>query len=144
MRQRPAIAISAIVAAAVLAVGLTAAGFVPEPRPAAAEEVEAAAVESAVEDPGPEVVYIEPAPEPKTVVETKRVQDGGSGSAKKGSQRARASWPEDDDDDDEDRRERRRESARERLEDRREEAKERRERERERDDEDDEDDEDDD
>ena len=139
MRQRLAIAISAIVAAAVLAVGLTAGGFVPEPRPVAAEEVQAPATGTAVEDFEPEIVYIEPAPSPKTVVVKKRVNDQGSGSVKESSQRIRASRSGDDDDDDEDRRERRRESAKERQEDRREEAKERREREREREDEEDDD-----
>jgi hypothetical protein len=127
MRQRLAIAISAIVAAAVLAVGLTAAGFAPEPRPAAAEAAESPAIEAAVEDLEPEIVYLKPAPKPKTVVVKKRVEDRASGSAGQGSQRLRASRSGDESDDDEDRREHRRESAKERQEDRREAAKERRE-----------------
>ena len=128
MRQRLAIAISGLVAAAVLAVGLTAAGFGPEPRPAAAEEVEAVAAETTIEDTEPEVVYIKPAPKPQTVVVKKRVQQKAASSAKKSTKRTRATRSGDDDDEAEERRERRRESVKERREERREEAKERRER----------------
>ena len=120
MRQRLAIAISGLVVAAVLAVGLTAAGFGPGPRPAAAEEVETVAAATSVEDAEPEVVYIEPAREPETVVVKKRVKQRASGAADQGSRQVRATRYEDDDDEAEHRRERRRESAKERREERRE------------------------
>jgi hypothetical protein len=134
MRQRLAIAISGVVAAGVLTVGLAAAGFGPEPRPDVRAAVDAEAVDRTVEDTEPEVVYIKPAPTPETVVVTKRAKpaDGGSGSA---SRQVRAARSGDDDDE----AEHRRESAKERRDERRESAKERREerREREREDEDD-------
>ncbi|MEX1296275.1 MAG: hypothetical protein AB1Z67_08905 [Candidatus Limnocylindrales bacterium] len=128
MRQRLAIAISSLVAAAVLAVGLTAAGFGPEPRPATAEEPPSAAIEGAVEDVEREVIYVEPAPKPETVVVKKRVQQRSGSTAAGSTTRGSASRSDDDDDDEaEDRHEHRRESAKERREERREDAKERRE-----------------
>jgi len=136
MRQRLAIALSGLVAAAVLAVGLTAAGFGPEPRPAAADEIEAVAAETTIEDTEPEVVYIKPAPKPKTVVVKKRVQQKATGSARKDTKRARVMRSGDDDDE----AEHRRESRKERRQERREEAKERREERREHEREDEEDD----
>ena len=120
MRQRLAIAISSLVAAAVLVVGLTVAGFGPEQRSATGEEVEAVAAETTVEDTEPEIVYIKPAPKPKTVFVKKPVQQKATGSAKKNTKRTRTTRSGDDDDEAERRRERRRESAKERREERRE------------------------
>ena len=72
MRQRIAIAISSITAAAVLAIGLTAAGFGPGNGLAATELP--AEDEVAAQPPEPEIVYVKPAPKRKTVVVTEKVQ----------------------------------------------------------------------
>jgi hypothetical protein len=139
MRRRIAIAISSLVAAAVLAVGLAASGFGPEPRSTPAEAAgtdvaESVTAESMVADVEPEVVYIKPAPKPETVVVKKRVSGSVAGNAGKGSERVRSRRSAEDDDDD--RGEHRREAAKERRESRRENAKERREREHEHEDDD--------
>ena len=82
MRQRLAIAVSSLVAAGVLAVGLTAAGFGPGSRtdfdPAAQVVAAEAVAETPVETIEPEVVYVKPAPKPKTVVVKKRVTASSS------------------------------------------------------------------
>jgi hypothetical protein len=132
MRRRIAIAISSLVAAAVLAVGLAATGFGPEPRstPAGAagtDVVQNVGAETVVQGVEPEVVYVKSAPKPETVVVKKRVNGTTAGNARVSSDRVRTRRsPEDDDDD---RGEHRRESAKERREARREDAHERRERE---------------
>ena len=141
MRQRVAIAITSLVAAAVLAVGLSAAGFGPVPGAAQDEVADLAATGATVTvaEPGdpaePEIIYVEPAPQPKTVVVKKRVQQRASNSGSAGSREVRATRSDHDDDDDE--HEYERESAKERRESRRESAKERREHEREHEDDDD-------
>jgi hypothetical protein len=103
MRHRLAIAISSLVAAAVLAVGLTAAGFGPVSVPAAAE-VGDGATGTTAEGVEPEVVFVKPAPEPRTVVVKKRVeqQEGRSGTTCAGPGTA---WGSGDDDEDDDERE---------------------------------------
>jgi ABC-type antimicrobial peptide transport system permease subunit len=122
MRQRLAIAISGLVAAAVLAVGLTAAGFAPESRSVAAEVPDVTPVESVerVDELEPEVVYVKPAPEPKTVIVTKRAKSATKSkkntAASRNTRQVRAARSDDDDH---------------RAEERREASKERRERERE-------------
>jgi hypothetical protein len=128
MRQRIAITISSLVAAAVLAVGLTAAGFGPEPRSALGEEADLAATDATLaiaetEDPTePEIIYVKPAPKAKTVVVKKRVkQQRASNAGSTGNRQVRATRYDDDDDDRaEHRREHERESAKERREERRE------------------------
>ncbi len=69
MPQRLALIAAAAAATIVLAVGLAAAGFVPVARPG---EPAVAAFDSATitteAAPEPEVVYVKPAPSPKTVV----------------------------------------------------------------------------
>ncbi len=73
MPQRLALITASVVATIVLTVGLVAAGFVPLPRPDQAVEA-ASNVSTAVTDDAlqpsaePEIVYIKPAPKPKTVV----------------------------------------------------------------------------
>lgn len=75
MDRRLAIAISGTSAAMVLAVGLTAAGFVPGPRASVEAETPASAADpgefgetAAIAALEPEVVYIKPADKPKTIV----------------------------------------------------------------------------
>jgi hypothetical protein len=85
MVKRLGIAIGALAAAAVLTVGLVAAGFGPAPRNG--EAVEAASVASGAEQAGkpgrePEVVYVKPARKPRTiVVERTAARSSGSGSS---------------------------------------------------------------
>lgn len=77
MRQRLAIAISSLVAAGVLAVGLSAAGFGPGSTVAGDDQSADAALASSdgqLEAAEPEVVYVKPAPPPKTVVKVKRTK----------------------------------------------------------------------
>ena len=80
MRQRIAIAISSITAAAVLAIGLTAAGFGPGNGLAATDPP--AREEVAAQAPEPEIVYVQPAPERETVVVTKKVQKSSTAKAR--------------------------------------------------------------
>ena len=75
MDRRLVIAISGSSAAVVLAVGLTAAGFVPGPRSVAEAETSQAVSEAVAAETSasadtakPKVVYVKPAPKPKTVV----------------------------------------------------------------------------
>ena len=109
MRQRLAIAISGLAAAAVLAAGLSVAGFGAASRPPGSDQGADAAVSGAVEEATlePEVVYVEPAPTPKEVVVTERVTS--SGERDRVRQRSRTRATRDDDDAAEHRRERRRE-----------------------------------
>ena len=124
MRQRVAIAISSLVAAAVLAVGLTAAGFGPAPQAALGEEAELAVTDATVDvaEPDeitePEVIYVKPAPKPKTVVVKKRVKQQPASSSGSASRKVvRASRSHDDDDRAEHRREREHEHEHEREDD---------------------------
>ncbi len=73
MPQRLALITASVMAVIVLTVGLVAAGFVPAPRPdqavEAASNVSADTTGDALQPPvEPKVVYIKPAPKPKTVV----------------------------------------------------------------------------
>jgi hypothetical protein len=106
MSQRLAITVSSLVAAGVLAVGLTAAGFGPGSRtdfdPAAQVVAAEAVAGTPVETIEPEVVYVKPAPKPKTVVVKKRITAGSSatstrsGAASGKSDRVRATRVRDD------------------------------------------------
>jgi hypothetical protein len=111
MRQRLAIAVSSLVAAGVLAVGLSAAGFGPMTRPAAGEDLDVANVPgsapAAAEAAEPEVVYVEPAPKAKTVVKVKRVQATNAGATKRRTAPVRAVEREDEHEEAEHRSERR-------------------------------------
>jgi hypothetical protein len=111
MRQRLAIAVSSLVAAGVLAVGLSAAGFGPGAQPAAGEEPDVATVQetapAVAEAAEPEVVYVEPAPKAKTVVKVKRVQATGSGTAERRTAPVRSVEREDEHEEAEHRSERR-------------------------------------
>jgi hypothetical protein len=103
MRQRLAFAISILAAAGVLAVGLTAAGFAPQPRSdggtvAEAADVEMPATEGTAARTDPEIVYIKPAPEPKTVVVKKRVQAPASSSRSTSTRAVRTTRASGDDD----------------------------------------------
>lgn len=138
MRQRLAITISSAAAAVVLAVGLSLAGFGPVNRSSASEdgapEAAAAVHRSSVE---PEVVYIEPAPPPRTVTVNEDRARSAASSTRQDRSVARTGFDDDDDDEDREDREDRAERAYERAEYRREKA----ERWREHDDDDDDDDE---
>jgi hypothetical protein len=95
MRQRLAIVISGITAAAILAVGLSAAGFGPVSGLAAGApsggEVDTAQADAT---PEPEVVYVKPAPKRKTVVVTERVAKSSTvAKSKKAVRRATAAKP---------------------------------------------------
>lgn len=86
-RQRLAIAISSSTAAIFLAVGLSAAGFGPLPRQAPLDgQVESVAAgvadDQSIATPTPEVVYIAPAPSPRTVVVPRRVAANGQATRK--------------------------------------------------------------
>ncbi len=102
MSQRLAITVSSLAAAGVLAVGLTAAGFGPGNRtdfdPAAQVVAAEAAAGTPVENTEPEVVYVKPAPKPKTVVVKKRVtaKSGATGAASANSSRVSATRVRDD------------------------------------------------
>lgn len=90
MRQRLALSISVLAAAGVLAIGLSAAGFGPTAQPDRDEvpnEPTVLATEQAIE---PEVVYVKPAPKPKTVVKTQRVKASASNSGTRRTTRAKA------------------------------------------------------
>jgi hypothetical protein len=109
-RHRLAIAISSAVAACFLAVGLSAAGYGPLPRqdaneaPSALGEAalgEAAAV--ADMDMEPEVVYVQPAPNRKTVVVTQRARTAETASRGTVQPRSRSIGGDDDDRDDHER-----------------------------------------
>lgn len=126
MRQRLAIATSSLVAAAVLAIGLGAAGFAPEPRSQAGGDGLGSSVAGTIAEPTiePEVVYVAPRPTPGTVVVTRRSSDGSAQSSTRDRTLVRATRS-DDEDDDEDEAEHRAERKRERVEDRREQRRER-------------------
>jgi hypothetical protein len=162
MRQRLALIISGTVTAAVLAVGLSAAGFGPSSGFATDDGAGAdGTVTAADAAPEPEVVYVKPAPKRKTVVVTrqvaqrdtsaksgtsaKRAKSGPgarSGKASKSGTKSKSAPPrhrEDDDryEDEKHEDEREREAAKQREEREREAAKQREEREREEHEEDD-------
>lgn len=103
MRQRLAIAVSSLVAATILAVGLSAAGFGPATLDAAdddqgdpASQGSAAELAEALE---PEVIYVEPAPSPRTVVKVKRVHAGDGVTADRRTVRVRSVEREHEDED---------------------------------------------
>ena len=104
MRQRLALAISSVVAASVLAVGLSAAGFGPN-APTVASDDDFEVAQANADDPTedelteavePEIVYVKPAPAPKTVVKVKRTKAKDGGSAKRRTSRVRAEDREDE------------------------------------------------
>ncbi len=135
MPQRLAIIAASLAATIVLTVGLVAAGFGPSPRPSnvAAKAPESAAKEAAPPNLEPEVVYIKPAPKPKTVVLKQQAQAKQSAPAKSRKKVVQVRQVRSDDDRYEDR-EHEREAAAERRKKAAERAKERREHEGERDD----------
>lgn len=97
MRQRLAITIGGLAAAGVLAVGLGAAGFAPAARPDPGPDQAEAVVEAADPTIEPEVVYVKPAPPPKTVIVTERTRAAGSRSGNRQATRVRVAEHEDDD-----------------------------------------------
>jgi hypothetical protein len=112
MRQRLAIAVSSLVAAAVLAVGLSAAGFGPNARTVAVDDVPetvGAGADEQTETTDPEVVYVKPAPSPKTVVKVKQARSKDDSRTTRRTTRARSEERDDDHDDDHDEREWKRE-----------------------------------
>jgi hypothetical protein len=129
MPQRLALAAAAVAATVVLAVGLVAAGFAPVPagQPAAASLEQPASDQAATPSLEPEVVYVKPAPAPKTVVLEQRASRSGSSASRTSTVRS-----EERDHDAEERAERRqeeREAASERRKEAAERAEERHERE---------------
>lgn len=92
MRQRLALAVSSLVAASVLAVGLSAAGFGPNAPTIAGDdehEVTQGTSDDSTEATEPEVIYVKPAPSPKTVVKVKRTKAKDGGSAKRRTTKVR-------------------------------------------------------
>ena len=94
MDRRLVIAISGSSAAIVLAVGLTAAGFSPGARPSAAAESLSIAAEPVAADETEkpataelDIVYVKPAPKPRTIV-VKRSATGISPASKTRSRKA--------------------------------------------------------
>ncbi len=90
MPQRLALITASVVATIVLTVGLVAAGFVPVPRAGQAVEAASNVSPTVTEDATqpsaePEVVYIKPAPKPKTVVVEQPVSTKSSASRKNAS-----------------------------------------------------------
>jgi hypothetical protein len=130
MRQRLAIAISGLVAAGVLAIGLSAAGFGPVDRADPSDDQGTVAFDAAVEPVEPEVIYVEPAAQPETVIVNKRAKASDGRTQARRNTEVRAAEREDEDEEAEHRRERQREARKERREHRRETAKERGEHER--------------
>jgi hypothetical protein len=127
MRKAVVLAVSLLAAASVLTVGLAAAGFAPPPRASSAGNLdvisdEGANVAQAKATLEPEVVYVKPAPKPKTVVVKRQVRrattarSSRSTSASRSTTVRRASREREDDD----RRERASERRKEAAEDRRE------------------------
>lgn len=101
--KRIAILIGGLAAAAVLSVGLVAAGFGPIAREES-QTVEAAsttteAIDTALEAPEAEIVYVKPSRERRTIVVERQAQDRSSGLATPGSRvrtvRARADRDDD-------------------------------------------------
>ncbi len=95
MPQRLALAAASVVATIVLTVGLVAAGFGPladADRPAsAADDLAAADLAAEAEaDLKPEVVYIKPAPSPKTIVLKKRGEAVRAASTSKSRTQAKS------------------------------------------------------
>lgn len=114
MRQRLALAVSSLVAATVLVVGLSAAGFGPMARPAAGDDPDDATVGGSAADVAEasetEVVYIEPARKPKPVIKVKQVQAADGGDSTRRTVRSRSVEREDEHEAAEHRLERRREA----------------------------------
>ncbi len=126
MPQRLALITASVVATVVLTVGLVAGGFAPVPQPG--QPVDAASADTAVTaeqaiDPGskPEVVYVKPAPSPKTIVLEKQTASKKQAATRKvassGSRVTRTTRAEFRDDDDHEGRQKASEHAREREDD---------------------------
>jgi hypothetical protein len=120
MRQRLALTISSLAAAGVLAVGLSAAGFGPVDRAESSDDQGTETIAAATQATEPEVVYIKPAPEPTTVVVTRRSKGSDDGTRTRASSRTRATEREDEHEEAEHRREERQEHRREAARERRE------------------------
>lgn len=131
MPQRLALAAAAVAATVVLAVGLVAAGFAPVPagQPAAASLEQPASDLEAEQSLEPEVVYVQPAPTPKTIVLEQRAQATRSGSTSSRTTTVRSEEREHEAEERDERREDEREERAERRKEAAERAGERRERE---------------
>jgi IS5 family transposase len=105
MRQRLALTISSLAAAGVLAVGLTAAGFGPADQAQSRDDQGAETIDGTGQAAEAEVIYIKPAPEPKTVVVTRRSKGSDDGTRTRASSRVRAASREDEHEETEHRRE---------------------------------------
>lgn len=110
-RHRLAIAISSAVAACFLAAGLSAAGYGPlghpdvEEAPSVSDEAVIVADVDADVARKPKVVYVKPAPKPKTVVVTQRSRASETASRPTVQRRVSSTrWDDDDDDHERDRR----------------------------------------
>lgn len=126
MPQRLALAVASVVATIVLVFGLAAAGFgAPSATDGSADAVSADATDAALE---PEIVYIKPAPSPKTIVLKKKARAAkAANAANKSGTNTVEREREDRDDDASERREKKREAAEERRKKAAERAKEQRE-----------------